>query len=242
MRYIKKGNPPYHLEKRRQKEPIPINPGSAWKNFRVTEEMRNRLKLEQYDLCAYCEISLNELGTHIEHVKPKNQFPELTFDYSNLVLSCLEVVNIDVLPYNEITCGHYKDRKNRENGITYDEQLFISPREPDCQRYFFYDPNGKVRPHPRLSSEEQTRALYTINLLGLNNKRLIRLRRERLEQLIPIIDELQNEPEALRYFADMELCLTGEHLQPFHSACLQQFGALGREIVEQCLGEPEFEN
>jgi hypothetical protein len=35
----------------------------------------------------------------------------------------------------------------------------------------------------------------------------------------------------------MELCLTGDHLQPFHSACLQQFGILGREIVKQCLGE-----
>jgi uncharacterized protein (TIGR02646 family) len=192
----------------------------------------------------YCEINFDfkldnnlELGAHIEHVVPRNVQPERTFDYTNFVLSCLKEMNVNALPYDEVTCGHYKDRENREDGMISDEQLFISPLEPDCQRYFIYDPNGRVRPHPKLSHQEQARATYTINLLGLNNKRLVRLRRERLETLIPIIDELRDEPEALGHFADMELCLTGDYLQPFHSACLQQFGALGREIVKQCLDE-----
>jgi len=219
---------------------------SDWKNFRGDDKktIYHLLASNQCHLCAYCEINLDfkldnnlELGAHIEHVVPRNIQPERSFDYTNFVLSCFKEMNVNILSYDEVTCGHYKDRENRKNGMSYDEKLFISPLDPDCQRYFIYDPNGRIRPHPKLSAQEQVRATYTINLLGLNNKRLVRLRRERLETLIPIIDELQNEPDALRHFADMELCLTGEHLQPFHSACLQQFGALGREIVKQCLDE-----
>lgn len=39
--------------------------------------------------CAYCEskISHVEYG-HIEHFKPKSRFPDLTFEWTNLLLSC----------------------------------------------------------------------------------------------------------------------------------------------------------
>jgi hypothetical protein len=51
--------------------------------------------------------------------------------------------------------------------------------------------------------------------------------------MLPIICELQDNPDALRYFADADLCVTNGKLNPFHSARLQQFGELGQQILRQ---------
>ena len=47
-----------------------------------------------YDgFCCYCEGKTGKVDfPHIEHRKPKKQFPENTFDWNNLHLSC-EVCN-----------------------------------------------------------------------------------------------------------------------------------------------------
>jgi hypothetical protein len=63
------------------------------------------LEPRQYYICAYCEISLNELGKHIEHIKPKSRYPEETFNYQELVLSCIDDKH---LQRQEHSCGHYK--------------------------------------------------------------------------------------------------------------------------------------
>lgn len=39
--------------------------------------------------CAYCESKISHIAYgHIEHFKPKSTFPELTFEWTNLLLSC----------------------------------------------------------------------------------------------------------------------------------------------------------
>ena len=39
--------------------------------------------------CAYCESRISHIAYgHIEHFKPKSTFPELTFEWTNLLLSC----------------------------------------------------------------------------------------------------------------------------------------------------------
>jgi uncharacterized protein (TIGR02646 family) len=39
--------------------------------------------------CAYCESKISHVDYgHIEHFKPKSRFPDLTFEWTNLLLSC----------------------------------------------------------------------------------------------------------------------------------------------------------
>lgn len=126
MRYIQKGKvPPYHLEQRRLKG-IPPEPNQAWEKFPHKEEVRNYLRPEQYDLCAYCEIRLTkeELGEHIEHIMPKSIYPDKTFEYSNLVLSCLESAVLNQYVPHELSCGHSVGKRDSQR---FNPNLFISP-------------------------------------------------------------------------------------------------------------------
>ncbi|RKZ55913.1 MAG: hypothetical protein DRR08_23000 [Candidatus Parabeggiatoa sp. nov. 2] len=115
----------------------------------------------------------------------------------------------------------------------FEPNLFVSPLNPDCQRFFSYELTGEVEPHPTLTPAEKACAEYTINLLNLNNRRLVQERSRIITEMVNIINELSNDAEVLSYFADMELGLTGDCLRPFHSARLQQFQNLAPEISYQ---------
>ena len=51
------------------------------------EILREQLRPEQKNLCCYCCQAL-ETQVTIEHVKSRNLYPALTYDYNNLLLSC----------------------------------------------------------------------------------------------------------------------------------------------------------
>ncbi|MEK8015288.1 MAG: retron system putative HNH endonuclease [Candidatus Parabeggiatoa sp.] len=240
MRHINKPSQaqgPYCLIKKFEQY-VSNKPEKAWGNLgsECKQEITNNyLRPEQYHLCAYTEINLDELGCHIEHIKPKSRYPEYTFDYQNLVLSCF---NSDELQYHEYTDrfgGHFKcgDISKGERD-KYEPDLFISPLQAECENYFSYEVNGIIEPNPNLSAEEKKRAIYTRDALNLNAPHLVRERRKVIEEMLPIIDDLLDNPEALRHFADADLCVTNGKLNSFHSARLQQFGELGQEILKQC--------
>jgi uncharacterized protein (TIGR02646 family) len=53
------------------------------------DEIREALRIETKRKCAYCESEIEAVSyPHIEHKQPKSQFPELTFSWANLTLSC----------------------------------------------------------------------------------------------------------------------------------------------------------
>jgi uncharacterized protein (TIGR02646 family) len=171
MRHIRKRNPPYCLTQR-QRIHVPqtaIAAEKAWDNFsnECHGKVGEYLMAEQYHLCAYTELNLDELqlaklGYHIEHIKPKSKFPSLTFDYNNLVASCLDSDSLQQFALADRFGGHYKRGE-------YDAQLFVSPLDSDCQKFFSYELTGKVKSSPSLSSSDQQRAEYTIKLLNLND-------------------------------------------------------------------------
>ncbi len=75
----------------------------AWKNFRKRECTRTICLYEQFGLCAYSEVLLDddERGMHFDHVEAKSNKPERTFEHTNLLLSAfrdggLRVKNDDV--------------------------------------------------------------------------------------------------------------------------------------------------
>lgn len=257
MRHIRKRNPPYCLTQRQSIPQTAIAAEKAWGNFSsdCCGKVGEYLIAEQYHLCAYTELNLDEfqndleqanipvkLGYHIEHVKPKSQFPLLTFDYNNLVASCLDSDSLQGFAPADRFGGHYKRGE-------YDAQLFVSPLESDCQKFFSYELTGKVKPSPSLSSSDQQRAEYTIKLLNLTGNQtnqgqtnqshyLVLKRRKILEEANRIINdlwdenELEQSREAIRQFADAELGPTCDKLNSFWSARYQQFTSVGLEVVE----------
>ncbi|MDM8563895.1 retron system putative HNH endonuclease, partial [Candidatus Marithioploca araucensis] len=106
--------------KKKFEQDVPTNPQKAWQGLRsqkCKQQITNDyLCSEQYHLCAYTEIDLDELGCHIEHIKPKSRYPECTFDYQNLVLSCLQSDKLQDYAYDDRFGGHFKcgDRSKEE--------------------------------------------------------------------------------------------------------------------------------
>lgn len=136
------------------------------------------LKHEQNNLCIYCEskISSNNNSSHIEHIRPKalNRYPELTFEYTNLVVSCNGNCHNDENNYRD-TCGHIKENMYKEN-------KFLNPVEIiNIREYFDYNLNNYlIIP----SSKDTNKAQYMINTLHLNDGGLPKARKKALEVFI----------------------------------------------------------
>ena len=198
--------PPRLLEDRRLTyTPSDINtPKKVWKNFRGRngkEILRNKLKLLQNGLCVYCEEKLDKYGFHIEHILSKSLNPPLTFEYTNLSLSCIKDGSISSeTTTNPISCGHAPLKRDN----IYDENLFIKPTEIGCSSLFQYRRNGKVAPANGISRHDVLRVKHTIDVLNLNCLRLQRDRKEIIDEGLNIILELQNDNNALLNFLELE--------------------------------------
>lgn len=127
--------------------------------------------------CAYCESSIFHDG-HIEHFRRKNpeHFPELTFAWDNLFLSCGATTH----------CGHYKDAANSK---PYDPNDLVKPDIEDPRRLLFFSVQGSLHPREGLSATDQHRANETIRVFNLNDPVLVAKRRKALESLAESRDE-----------------------------------------------------
>jgi len=68
------------------------------------KQVKDSLKIMFSGKCAYCESHITHIGFgHIEHFRPKSKFPELCFEWDNLLLGC------------EICNGKYKGDKFPES-------------------------------------------------------------------------------------------------------------------------------
>lgn len=132
---------------------------------------RYMLSCEQNYLCIYCEskVTLSNESSHIEHIRPKAQdmYPELTFEYTNLAVSCNGTCFNLIDDDSQYNCGHIKDNK-------YEEEKFIHPFEIlDIEEYFKYDfDDFKIYP----TNKNITKSDYMINTLKLNSGRLVKAR------------------------------------------------------------------
>ena len=207
MQYLKHDTtPPRKLEARRLVDAPdgPLHPKNSWNAFNGKAELRENLTRKQSGLCAYCEIRLDSgLGQHVEHIwaKATTHHPELTFEYTNLMLSCSKDGNIEDVDLFPVSCGHSKLKSKN----LYDESLFIKPTEVDCERFFSYDLYGKVLPNPLLGAPDKLRAEHTIDVLNLNCRRLSRQREAIIEEGYSILTELALDPVATHHFLDLEL-------------------------------------
>ena len=232
MRAIQKTSGHYSLNQRQIRHQQELRDGTAsptaWENFRANRDTRDLCLLEQFGLCAYSETLLdaNDLGMHLDHVRPRSKFPADTFDHHNLLLSAIDDISFRKLIKRDVFGGHARSNH-------YSKSDFIHPIRPDCQRFFHYASDGRIEPALTLSESNRRTAVYTIAILNLNAPLLINSRRRWLETLEEEIDQLLEMPAALENFAEAELCLTNNKLRPFHSAVRERFGALGERVIRQ---------
>lgn len=199
---------------------------NAWKSFGRRPETRAACLIEQWSLCAYSEVVLDEsdLGMHLDHVKPKSKFKALTFDHANLLLSAIDDIKARELTRQDVFGGHAR-------GNRYHPYAFIQPLMADCRSYFHYVVDGRVEPRRGLSTRNRRCAAYTIAIMNLNAPVLVNRRRRWLEEIENEIEKLLGDAVALEYFATAELCPTNDKLRPFHSAVRQRFGAVGDRVL-----------
>lgn len=185
MRYIDKSNRCAEFDEWLKKRKTLPN----WDDWRgkIKQSLRNCLWQEQKGLCVYCQrvILLNspensETHCHIEHVRPRKTYSELTFTYCNLVMSCdgyFKIGKESLMRIARESCGHIKDDENNEN--EYDEEQFLHPFElQDIEDYFEYDADGRIFANHYKNQSEQQKADYMIRILALNHIQLIQMRAE----------------------------------------------------------------
>ena len=187
MRYIQKQESPTFFEE--CKKCLPEN--TQWDHFEDNKDLsqykkqfKEYLLTEQAGLCVYCErrvhldiehkdeqgktLSFTQSNCHIEHIMPKDSYPQLTFEYKNLTLSCNGDLcdfkqKEDFKPTDVHSCGHKK-------GKTFQQEHFLNPVElQDIADFFVYDLTDCAI---KSSGKDHIRAQKTIELLNLDNPRL----------------------------------------------------------------------
>ena len=149
------------------------------------EILREQLRPEQKNLCCYCCQAL-ETQVTIEHVKSRNLYPALTYDYNNLLLSC-------------------KTPKQCDNAKG-NQELDLNPLMIEC------DIEIKINLAGELESKS-TRAEQAITILNLNNPTLCNKRKAKIDMIsftfdpssadIPIkIMDRENLDTILQAFSD----------------------------------------
>lgn len=139
--------------------------------------VRENLLDEQYFLCCYCGLSLTRNNVHIEHFRPQSKFKSLQLDYNNLHASCMgKLIHYDSSGELLDFCGHSKKD-------WFDEELMVSPLDPNCESYFEYGFNGTVR-----ATNHHQGASETIWRLGLNTYLPRKQREEAINAVLELID------------------------------------------------------
>ncbi|MDX2247971.1 MAG: retron system putative HNH endonuclease [Bacteroidia bacterium] len=125
------------------------------------KKIKSELRLMFLDKCAYCESSISHIDYgHIEHFRPKSKFPELCFEWENLLLAC-GICNSTA----------YKGDKFPEHD---EGGPFVNPvsDNPDEFFNFEFDPQtGTANVTPK-----NIQAITTEKELGLNRPELVSVR------------------------------------------------------------------
>jgi uncharacterized protein (TIGR02646 family) len=157
--------------------------------------------------CAYCEGQIRH-EPHIEHFRRKsrshpNGYPELTFAWGNLFLSCA----------SNDHCGHYKDHGS---GGSYEAEDLIKPDEHEPDAYLYFHSTGEVRVRGNGAGMAETdlrKAEETVRVFNLNSTKLVGARARAVANYLAsntgILDFLLScSPEDRQTYVQSELAAT----------------------------------
>ena len=168
MKRIRKGAEPTEFSLWKEQDKMADRPRWNRVPAAIKEAVHESLRREQGFICCYCESRIAMGDSHIEHFRPKTEFPDRQLDYENLHCSCQQ----DLSPGEPRHCGHGK-------GSWFDENLLLSPREADCGDRFRFTANGAVFPRSTNDAAAET----TIKRLGLDLPKLRALRAAAIDAL-----------------------------------------------------------
>lgn len=190
MKYIRKGKEPEEFTNWKNLENDDWKPN--WDdNFQAPEKpiVHETLLKEQGYICCYCGMRIERKTSHIEHLKPRTNYPDLALDYTNLIASCQG--ESEQPPPQPVHCGHKKR-------YWYDENLMVSPLDANCENFFRYSGFGDILPTDE--SNKKAAAETTIEQLGLDIPKLARMRREAIDGILQATQGLTNEE--IKQFAE----------------------------------------
>lgn len=157
-----------YLAALKQHTPVP----SQIKNRYQNSEIKDALETETHGKCAYCESKFKHVAFgDIEHILPKNKNarPDLYVEWNNLTLAC-EICN----------------RVNKKDYYEPTDPL-INPIEEEPNKFLIAC--GPIIYHvPGSRKGDLTRTI-----LDLNRSELIERRKEKIDNLLPLLDKWKNE-------------------------------------------------
>ena len=129
---------------------------------------------EQGGLCAYTMRRIDEVSSHVEHIKPQSRCREdlrgSDLDYTNLV-ACF--------PRDGMKAPYRYGAQRKDNWWDHDGAEFVSPLQPACEQVFRFRLDGEIE-----AIDNRTEARITIGVLGLNHGSLTEDRRRVVEEFI----------------------------------------------------------
>lgn len=193
MKKIEKGEAPTFFTSFIKKERPKV-----WNDIApIRSELREHiLKEEQQGCCAYTEIRIcNNNDCHIDHFRTRNLFPDKTFEYRNLLVSC----------NSEDYGAKYKDKQVKGKA---DYEGLLNPVDDKPAEYLEYTFTGEILP-----VEGNERGAKTIDYFNLNQRCLVNHRKQAIHSLLYMRKELDEDElvEVIGEFETMvrQLCRDG---------------------------------
>jgi uncharacterized protein (TIGR02646 family) len=136
-----------------------------WATRRAKKALAGVLLTLAHGKCVYCETALGvDVDPEIEHYLAKTRFPDLAFEWTNLLPSCR-------------LCNRPKGDEDHHN-------LLLKPDIEDPEPFFWIHPDtGRLEPHPTLDVAQTRRANETIRLCDLQRAALCSQRTDMLERV-----------------------------------------------------------
>lgn len=179
--------------------------------------VRNALRKMFHDKCAYCESKITHIDyPHIEHYRPKNENPQYTFDWQNLLLAC------GMCNGSEYKGNHFPLEDNDEN-----KPLLLNPCIDDPAQHLYFEQARLVI----LAGSK--RGQQTIKLLGLNRDELFDRRRELLRK----IDYIRRVVEESRRNNDQTTAQQGQALLDEATSVEAEYTAMASQFMASPLPE-----
>lgn len=182
--------------------------GFIERNSRIWQSLKSELERISHNKCWYCEVKLPRADFHVDHHRPKNRVENedgteksgywwLAFDHRNFRLAC-SYCNCLHTGADGITRGksdrfplHPNSvRASSPNHNLNDEAPFLlDPTNPVDPFMLWFQDDGRACPkHSEAQGFAHQRAEVTINILNLNDEKIIEARKKLWSRCISLIN------------------------------------------------------
>ena len=164
------------------------------------KNVKDALKEDQHNKCAYCESNLTGSYGNVEHYRPKTEYKEnniskrpgyywLAYDWNNLFCSCDEC-NGQARKGNEFPLRHSNTRNITNKDISKEEPLIINPAIEEPQEHICFNKYIAVATSDK---GEETIRIFDLNGKANNrpNKALIEARKRQWDVAALVLNELR---------------------------------------------------